>query len=155
MGRVQTLPEPVMVILDSIRSFHDPATKAGRLPAGQAIGLRMNKAAVLRIPTGRVWLTLGEAGGKTPCDAGDCFLDPGDSMPVPAGAHLVMEPVAMSGETGAVDFEWAERALSPSGFALDVVKPAGGFVLALVHAGSALARLLRGLRGCARWRWAG
>ena len=89
-----------------------PAWPQGwQLPAGQAVTLRADRARVLSVWRGRVWLTFtgtpGDAGGTD----GDVFLQPGDRLLVPRGRSLVMEPF----EPGVLDpavFAW-QPALLP------------------------------------------
>lgn len=68
-----------------------PAVRRGswRLPHGQAMTLRASAPSVLRIRQGRVWVTR-----DADADLGseDLVLAPGESLTVPAGSRIVMEP---------------------------------------------------------------
>lgn len=128
-----------------------------RLHPGQAMALRPQQAAVLRIFCGRVWVTLGQPGGASPDTAGDRFLGPGDVLVVPAGARLVMEPLATPGDAQPVHFDWSGTAAvaAPSRFDREVASPARELGTALGQATGALARVLRGLLGYSEFLVAG
>ena len=78
------------------------------LRPGQAAGVRTHAASALRVLEGRLWVTLGA--GAAPQD--HC-LEPGEVLQVPAGAHLVMEPLALGGDTGPVRVDWLGAAGTP------------------------------------------
>ena len=128
-----------------------------RLHPGHAMSLSPKKTAVLRIFCGQVWVTLGGPYQGAPNELGDRFLGPGDVLAVPAGARLVMEPVANPGDTGPVHFDWSDAAASasPSRFAREVVSPTRELGAALGQAGVATARVLRGLLGYSEYLTAG
>lgn len=134
-----------------------PAIGSWRLHPGHAMSLRPRRAAVLRIYCGRVWVTLSQPAGTTPETAGDRFLGPGDVLIVPAGARLVMEPLAPPQETQPVHFDWsdARAAALPGRFAREVASPARELAAALGLAASALGRVLRGLLGYSEYLVAG
>lgn len=117
------------------------------LLSGQAMSLRSERAAVLQVLGGRLWVTSGEFDAGVPGHSGDRFLGPGERLCVPAWAHLVMEPFPNQGDASPVHFEWVEEALAPSRFSRDVARPANELISALQQAGAALARLLKGLLG--------
>jgi hypothetical protein len=121
------------------------------------MSLRPKQAAVLRIFCGQVWVTQGRASGGTPDSAGDRFLGPGDVLVVPAGASLVMEPLAARGDTAPVHFEWSDASAlaGPSRFDRDVLSPIRELGAALGQATSAMARVLRGLLGYSEFLVAG
>lgn len=125
-----------------------------RLHPGHAMSLSPKKTAVLRIFCGQVWVTQGQPAGATPDSAGDRFLGPGDVLAVPAGASLVMEPIAAHGDTGPVHFDWSD-AVTPSRFAREVVSPTRELGAALGQAGGATVRVLRGLLGYSEFLVAG
>lgn len=128
-----------------------------RLHPGHAMSLRPKKTAVLRIFCGQVWVTLGGPYQGAPNDLGDRFLGPGDVLAVPAGARMVMEPIAAPGDSGPVHFDWSDAAVSaaPSRFAREVVSPTRELGAALGQAGWALSRVLRGLLGYSEFLVAG
>lgn len=128
-----------------------------RLHPGHAMGLRPQQTAVLRIFCGRVWVTLGQPGGASPDTAGDRFLGPGDLLVVPAGARLVMEPLAAPGDAQPVHFDWsgATAPAMPSRFDREVASPARDLGAALGQAAGALGRVLRGLLGYSEFLVAG
>lgn len=128
-----------------------------RLHPGHAMSLRPKQTAVLRIFCGQVWVTLGGPYQGAPNERGDRFLGPGDVLAVPAGARMVMEPIAARGDTGPVHFDWSDTAASaaPGRFAREVVSPTRELCAALVQAGVATARVLRGLLGYSEFLVAG
>ena len=65
-----------------------------QLRAGQALGLRASVPHSLRVQRGRIWVTL-DANARHASE--DLVLGPGDSLAVPAGEHLVMEPWSDAG----------------------------------------------------------
>lgn len=123
--------------------------------AHQALSLRPAGASELRVIGGDAWVTLT----RTHPDDGvaDHVLRAGDSLSVPAGAHLVMEPWT-SGQ--ALRFDWtewpgAQPQARPQRFARDVVAPSRELVQALGQAAWALGRLLRGVAGYGEFLVAG
>ena len=126
-----------------------PAIGNWRLHPGHAMTLRPKQGAVLRVFCGRVWVTLGQPAGATPQSAGDCFLGPGDVLAVPAGARMVLEPIAAPGDAAPVHFDWtdAPAVARPGRFAREVGLPLRELGAALGHVAVATARVLRGLFG--------
>lgn len=120
-----------------------------RLHPGHAMGLRPRRDSVLRIYCGRVWVTQGGPYPVVGRESGDHFLSPGDALRVPAGARLVMEPLADAGDERPVHFDWTEVVPQRRSerFAQDVLAPARELRAAVVQSGVALARLVRGLIG--------
>ncbi len=120
-----------------------------RLHPGHAMSLRPHRVGLLRVYCGRVWVTFGQAGGASPATAGDRFLGPGDVLAVPAGARLVMEPLAGPGETAPVHFDWSEATQPPEveRFRREVLAPAHDLRHALAQVALATARVLMGLLG--------
>jgi len=131
---------------------------AWRLHPGHAMMLQPQQSAVLRVYCGRVWATLGQgAEAGAPGDGGDHFLGPGDVLSVPAGASLVMEPMAVPGDRGPVHFDCSDAAspVVPSRFARDVGAPARELCSSLGHAAVALTRMVLGLLGYSEFLVAG
>ena len=128
---------------------HRQAIGSWRLHPGHAMGLRPRRDALLRIYCGRVWVTQGGPYMVVGRESGDRFLSPGDTLRVPAGAHLVMEPLAEAGDEAPVHFDWTEVAPQRRSerFAQDVLAPARELRAAVVQSGQALGRLVRGLIG--------
>jgi hypothetical protein len=128
---------------------HRQAIGSWRLHPGHAMGLRPRRDAVLRIYCGRVWVTRGGPYTVVGRESGDHFLFPGDTLRVPAGAHLVMEPLAEAGDERPVHFDWTEVVPQRRSerFAQDVQAPARELRAAVLQSGVALARLVRGLIG--------
>ncbi len=89
-----------------------PRAQAGcfRLEPGRAITLAPARPGRLRITQGSAWVTLGGPYQGPLNDQGDLFLQAGETLNVPAGARLVMEPLALRGEGGAVWFDWSNCA---------------------------------------------
>jgi hypothetical protein len=131
---------------------------AWRLHPGHAIGLHPKEASLLRIHRGHVWVTLGTPGALSPQDSGDRFLQAGESLVVPVGARLVMEPLMTHGTTEPVCFDWSDArapAVTAGRFSREVLTPMGDLVGALGQAGISLARVLRGLAGYSEFLVAG
>ncbi len=120
-----------------------------RLHPGHAMALRPRRASLLRIYCGRVWVTQGGPYTVVGRESGDHFLSPGDTLQVPAGARLVMEPLAEAGDERPVHFDWTEVVPQRRSerFAQDVLAPASELRAAVVQSGVALGRLVRGLIG--------
>jgi hypothetical protein len=156
---------PVLLSLESIMS--SPASAAAlsfrpvgawRLHPGHAMSLRPKKTAVLRIQRGWVWVTLGEPGAPSPLESGDRFLRDGESLVVPAGARLVMEPLSPREADGPVCFDWSDAMpvlATPSRFGREVLGPMRDLSAAMGQAALALARVLRGLLGYSEFLVAG
>ena len=131
-------------------SLSRPATIGGwRLRPGHAMSLQPRRESLLRIYCGRVWVTQGGPYPVIGRESGDCFLSPGDTLQVPAGARLVMEPLAEAGDERPVHFDWVEAPGQRAGerFAREVLVPARELQRAVVESGQALVRVLRGLAG--------
>ena len=121
------------------------------LDAGRAISLRPGEASRLHILEGRAWVTVHAP--QVADGLGDHVLAAGQSLDVPAGAHLVLEPWT-PGRIDPVRFDWcvrpAPRAMPAADrFARDVSAPWREFAQASGQAALALGRLLRGLLGYA------
>lgn len=129
---------------------------AWRLHPGHAMSLRPKESSVLRIHRGPVWVTLGEPGGLSPQASGDRFLMDGESMVVPAGVRLVMEPLSRRESDGPVHFDWSGAALvQDSRFGREVRTPLREAVTAFGQAAWALLRVVRGLLGYSEFLVAG
>jgi Protein of unknown function (DUF2917) len=130
---------------------------AWRLYPGHAMGLCPKETSVLRVHRGRVWVTLGAPGAPSPQDSGDRFLQAGESLVVPVGARLVMEPLVPSGATDPVCFDWsgAMAPVAADRFGREVLAPMRELAGALGQAGIALARVLRGVLGYSEFLVAG
>ena len=131
---------------------------AWRLHPGHAMSLRPKQAAVLRIRRGRMWVTLGMPSALSPQASGDRFLRDGESLVVPAGARLVMEPLSPREADGPVCFDWSDAAppLAAQGrFGREVMGPMRELGTAMGLAALALARVLRGLLGYSEFLVAG
>ena len=129
-----------------------------RLDARRAMSLRPQVPSRLHITQGRAWVTLGQAHEGAGNESGDLVLTAGESLVVPAGARLVMEPWQPS--AGPVRFDWcAEPEVrareQASRFGREVVTPSRELGVALGQAGLAFARLVRGLFGYSEFLVAG
>lgn len=129
------------------------------LDARRAMTLRPQVSSRLHITQGRAWVTLGLPHRGSGKESGDVVLAAGESLSVPAGARLVMEPWQPA-SAGPVRFDWCaepqDRAVRrPDRFAREVVAPARDLALALGQAGLAFGRLLRGLFGYSEYLVAG
>jgi hypothetical protein len=148
---------PVAVESDHVAC---PAALQGwRLDARRAMTLRPQVASRLHITQGRAWVTLGVPHQGAGNESGDVMLAAGESLRVPAGARLVMEPWQPA-SAGPVRFDWcaepeAQALARPDRFGREVVAPSRELAAALGQAGWALARLVRGLLGYSEYLVAG
>lgn len=129
-----------------------------RLDTRRAMSLRPQVPSRLHITQGRAWVTLGQAHEGAGNESGDLVLNAGESLAVPAGARLVMEPWQPG--AGPVRFDWCAepeaRSREQAGrFGREVVTPSRELGVALGQAGLAFARLLRGLFGYSEFLVAG
>jgi hypothetical protein len=129
-----------------------------RLDARRAMSLRPQVPSRLHITQGRAWVTLGQAHQGAGNESGDLVLAAGESLAVPAGARLVMEPWQPG--AGPVRFDWCAepetRSREQAGrFGREVVAPSRELGVALGQAGLAFARLVRGLFGYSEFLVAG
>lgn len=129
-----------------------------RLDARRAMSLRPQVPSRLHITQGRAWVTLGKAHDGAGNESGDLVLNAGESLMVPAGARLVMEPWQPG--AGLVRFDWCAEPHAPSlaqagRFGREVVAPSRELGVALGQAGLAFARLVRGLFGYSEYLVAG
>jgi len=129
-----------------------------RLDARRAMSLRPQVPSRLHITQGRAWVTLGQSPKGAGNESGDLVLNAGESLAVPAGTRLVMEP--WQSGAGPVRFEWcaepeAQAVAQPDRFGREVVAPSRELLVALGQAGVAFARLVRGLFGYSEFLVAG
>lgn len=77
-----------------------PAPVQWEVPVSGVLSLLVSQRSVLKVSAGQTWVTL--RGPPPPCtaghdsasrDSGDYFLQAGESLPVAAGQHLVLECV--------------------------------------------------------------
>lgn len=129
---------------------------AWRLHPGHAMSLCPQQVSVLRIHRGPVWVTLGVPGALSPQASGDRFLMDGESMVVPAGVRLVMEPLSTRASDGPVCFDWSGAVpVQDSRFGREVRAPLREAVAAFGQAAWALVRVARGLLGYSEFLVAG
>jgi hypothetical protein len=129
-----------------------------RLDARRAMSLRPNVPSRLHITQGRAWVTLGKAHEGAGNASGDLVLSAGESVLVPAGARLVLEPWQPGADP--VRFDWCAEPEGPTAdpagrFGREVVAPSRELGVALGQAGVAFARLIRGLFGYSEFLVAG
>lgn len=129
-----------------------------RLDARRAMSLHPRLPSRLHITQGSAWVTLGRPHQGAGNESGDLVLSAGDSLAVPAGARLVMEPWLPGGDP--VRFDWCAepeaRSREQTGrFDREVVAPSRELGVALGQAGLAFARLVRGLFGYSEFLVAG
>ncbi|MBP7567753.1 MAG: DUF2917 domain-containing protein [Burkholderiaceae bacterium] len=146
---MNTVSTPVAV--ESDRMACPAAMRGWRLDARRAMTLRPQVSSRLHITQGRAWVTLGLPHQGAGNESGDLMLAAGESMVVPAGARLVMEPWQPA-SAGPVRFDWftepqALAVARPDRFGREVVAPSRELAQALSQASWALARLVRGLVG--------
>lgn len=129
---------------------------AWRLHPGQAMSLHPRATSVLRIHRGRVWVTLGQPSALTPQGSGDRFLHDGQTLVVPAGARMVLEPLSSQTSDGPVCFDWSgAMPLHESRFGREVRAPLHEAATAFAQATWALLRVARGLLGYSEFLVAG
>ncbi|MCV0440960.1 MAG: DUF2917 domain-containing protein [Hydrogenophaga sp.] len=132
-----------------------------RLDARRAMTLRPHVPSRLQITQGSAWVTLGLPHQGAGNESGDHVLEAGESLEVPAGARLVMEPWPLAGAGAApVRFDWraeseVQPAERPGRFGREVVVPSRELAEALGQAGWAFLRLLRGVFGYSEYLVAG
>ncbi|MFW2357893.1 DUF2917 domain-containing protein [Hydrogenophaga sp.] len=129
-----------------------------RLDARRAMSLRPQVPSRLHITQGRAWVTLGQAHEGAGNESGDLVLAAGESLVVPAGARLVMEPWQPG--AGPVRFDWcaepeAQALASVDRFGREVAAPSRELAAALKQASVAFVRLMRGLFGYSEYLVAG
>lgn len=160
MAAVIVAGKPNRSCLEVINASHgNRVAGTWRLPSGQALGLRPTTPSLLTVRQGRVWVTLGIDGPRVPGEMGDHFLGAGEQLQVPAGAHLVMEPVARQGEAAReACFDWQDTPVAEAPqarFERDVVVHWRALGSGLVQAGRAAGSLLRGVLAYAAGSLAG
>lgn len=134
-------------------SASNTARRGHLVGAHRALSLYPANDSRLSILSGRAWVTLNLP--HVPAGLGDHVLQAGETLPVPAGAHLVMEPWA-SGE--AVRFDWCvlpAGVKAPNRFEREVAAPTRELALALGQVALALGRLARGVLGYGEFLVAG
>lgn len=139
----------------SHRAHGATAPRGWRLEERLAMSLRPQLPSRLVITEGRAWITLGlsRRGLGRGSESGDFMLCAGESLRVPAGARLVMEPWQPIGAAGPVRFDWQADAPVPAvspwreAFVREVVAPSRDVGQALWQVGAAVGRLARGLFG--------
>jgi hypothetical protein len=141
------------------RAIGVAAARGWRLDARRAMSLRPKVPSRLYITQGRAWVTLGVPTQGHGNELGDHMLEAGQSLAVPAGARVVMEPWQPAQATP-VRFEWcgeaeAQVAEASSRFGREVATPTREMVVALGQAAWAFARLVRGLLGYSEYLVAG
>ena len=124
--------------------------RSRRLDARRAMSLYPRVPSRLHIIQGCAWVTLGRAHEGAGNESGDLVLAAGESLVVPAGARVVMEP--WQSGAGPLRFDWCAEPEARSReqaerFGREVVTPSRELGVALGQAGLALARLVRGLLG--------
>ncbi|MDI9334140.1 MAG: DUF2917 domain-containing protein [Cytophagales bacterium] len=74
---------------------------AHELPHGHAMSLNAKQPSVLRVTSGRLYVTTNQS-------PEDYFLAAGDTLDVPAGAHAVVETWNQN-KSGVAVFDWIEQ----------------------------------------------
>lgn len=119
-----------------------------KLAPGRALSLQPRQNGVLRVAQGQVWVTTNVPRHGAGNELGDYFLQAGERLTVSPGQHLVLEPIALTGQAP-VFFEWTPTHESwdsqTTRNANAVTQPLRDLRLALGMAGSALANLSAGL----------
>lgn len=144
----------------SFDRFSAAAIQRGwRLDARRAMTLRPSVPSRLQITQGRAWVTLGLPHEGAGNESGDHMLAAGESLVVPAGVRLVMEPWQPASD-GPVSFDWTAEpsalgVVQPDRFHHEVAAPSRELAVALGQAGTAFVRLVRGMFGYAEYLLAG
>ncbi len=141
------------------RALGVAAARGWRLDARRAMSLRPKVPSRLYITQGRAWVTLGLPTQGHGNELGDHMLEAGQSLAVPAGARVVMEPWQPAQATP-VRFEWCSEAEARAAevdtrFSREVAQPGRELVVALGQASWAFVRLVRGLLGYSEYLVAG
>jgi hypothetical protein len=141
------------------RTIGVAAARGWRLDARRAMSLRPKVPSRLYITQGRAWVTLGLPTQGHGNELGDHMLEAGQSLAVPAGARVVMEPWQPAQATP-VRFEWCSEAEARAAevdtrFGREVAQPGRELVAALGQAAWAFLRLVRGLLGYSEYLVAG
>ncbi|MGC4395008.1 DUF2917 domain-containing protein [Hydrogenophaga sp. T2] len=134
-------------------SASNTARRGHLVGAHRALSLYPADDSCLSVLSGRAWVTLNLP--HVPEGLGDHVLQAGDTLHVPAGAHLVMEPWA-SGE--AVRFDWCVLPVAvpaPGRFQREVGAPTRELAQALGQVVLAFGRLARGVLGYGEFLVAG
>lgn len=76
-----------------------------RVFPGHAMSLNVRKTALLKICNGRAWVTLGNIKALQKTYPQDYFIDHGQTLRIPAGTRLVIEPVSRPDHQDPVSFE--------------------------------------------------
>ena len=151
------------MVTKNVLELHQPCRSANlsgywELAPGRAISLQPREAGVLRIAQGQVWATVDGPHQGHGNERGDHFLQSGQQLGVRAGQHLVFEPWSAVSEMP-VYFAWtpvpSAVTVSESRWHVAVIQPLHDLGLALLMAGSALARLVMGLAGYGEYLVAG
>ena len=79
-----------------------------QLTRGCALSLQFRGAGVLRVTSGRAWVTLDLSHGSPVADAGDHFVAPGHDLPLRAGQRLVLESWPTAG-ADSISLVWEPR----------------------------------------------
>lgn len=79
-----------------------------QLAGGCALSWRARGAGVLRVTSGRAWVTLDVSHGSPVADAGDHFVEPGRDLELRAGQRLVLESWPTSG-ADSISLVWEPR----------------------------------------------
>lgn len=135
------------------------SARGWRLDVRRAMTLRPHVPSRLQITEGRAWVTLGLPHQGAGNESGDLMLTAGESLSVPAGARLVMEPWQPA-SASPVRFDWfaepeALVTAQADRFGRDVATPSRELAVALGQASGAFLRLVRGLFGYSEFLVAG
>ena len=146
-------------VLSSDRLAVAAAQRGWRLDARRAMTLRPHVPSRLQITQGRAWVTLGLPHEGAGNESGDHMLAAGESLFVPAGVRLVMEPWQPVSDCP-VRFDWsaepsAHGVEQPDRFGREVAAPSRELAVALGQAGGAFVRLVRGVFGYSEYLLAG
>lgn len=133
----------------------DTAPGNWRLVQGRAMSLFAGECARLHAVAGGLWVTLNQPQVGPGNVSGDHFLSSGQSLTVPAGSHVVMEPWSLAGKGDAhfnwepllanVDLPTPQEAPVSVRWQLGVLQPLADLRVGLATVGAALRGLTVGL----------
>ena len=129
------------------------APQSWLLPKGQAQTFVPDKEGVLRVQSGRAWVTMSRSHlcsdpvARTWMADDDLFLDATASLPLRAGQTIVVESWSIDPAEG-VTLAWdAVLSSSAQRWQLTVAQPAQELAQGLIQAGFAFTKMLQGLLG--------
>jgi hypothetical protein len=149
------MPFPTQEYFMSFNTGSRPTPQSWVLPNGQAQTFVSDTAGVLRIQSGRAWVTMNcstqysESVARPPIADDDLFLDSTTSLPLQAGQIIVLESWSVRPATD-VTLVWEAVVLNASTqrWQQSVLQPAHELAQGLIQAGRAFVKMVQGLLVC-------